>query len=214
MVVNASSAGALVAESRHASLVVVATHATGGVVGHLAGSVAAQVAAHAHCPVIVTRPTSYAELDPATFADHPVVVGLDSSPESDHAMDLAVEQAVARGTKLHAVYAWNVLEVHDIGPIVADRFVNADEEAKALRLLTEGPRAGPTGTRTCASCAKSSTAWIRSTRSRTRRDAGLIVVGSRGHGGFLGLRLGSTVDALIRHANAPVAVARGYDADH
>jgi nucleotide-binding universal stress UspA family protein len=106
-------------------------------VGHLAGSVAAQVAAHAHCPVIVTRPTSYAELDPATFADHPVVVGLDSSPESDHAMDLAVEQAVARGTKLHAVYAWNVLEVHDIGPIVADRFVNADEEAKALRLLTE-----------------------------------------------------------------------------
>ena len=50
--------------------------------------------------------------------------------------------------------------------------------------------------------------------THARRDAGLIVVGSRGHGGFLGLRLGSTVDALIRHANAPVAVARGYDADH
>lgn len=136
-IVKASPAGALVAESRHASLVVVATNATGGLMGHLAGSVAAPVAAYAHGPVIVVRPTSYAELDPATFGGRPVVVGPDGSPESEHAMDFAVEQAVARGTSLHAVYAWSVSEVHDIGPIVADHFVNAGEEAKALRLLTE-----------------------------------------------------------------------------
>jgi hypothetical protein len=35
------------------------------------------------------------------------------------------------------------------------------------------------------------------------------VVGSRGRGGFLGLRLGSTVDGLIRHSDVPVAVVRG-----
>jgi nucleotide-binding universal stress UspA family protein len=52
-VVKGSPAGALVEESRHACLVVTGTHATGGFVGRMSGSVAAQVAAHAHCPVIV-----------------------------------------------------------------------------------------------------------------------------------------------------------------
>jgi nucleotide-binding universal stress UspA family protein len=215
VIVTASPAGALVDESRNASLVVIATQATGGVVGHLSGSVAAQVAAHAHGPVIVVRPTSYAELDPATFADRPVVVGLDGSPESEHAMDFAVEQAVARGTALHAVYAWNVLEVHDIGPIVADRFVNADEEAKALRLLTEATE-GWTDRYPDLRIVRRVIHSLDPVDALThaRRDAGLIVVGSRGHGGFLGLRLGSTVDALIRHANAPVAIVTGYSADH
>jgi nucleotide-binding universal stress UspA family protein len=40
-------------------------------------------------------------------------------------------------------------------------------------------------------------------------ETDLIVVGSRGHGGFLGLRLGSTVDGLIRLSSVPVAVVRG-----
>jgi nucleotide-binding universal stress UspA family protein len=215
VIVSASPAGALVGESRHASLVVVATRATGGFVGHLAGSVAAQVAAHAHGPVVVVRPTGYVELDPAGFGDRPIVVGLDGSPESEHAMDFAVEQAVARGASLHAVYAWNVLQVHDIGPIVADRFVNADEEAKALRLLTEATE-GWTDRYPDLRIVRQVIHSLDPVDALTNacRDTALIVVGSRGHGGFLGLRLGSTVDALIRHANAPVAVVRGNDTDH
>lgn len=207
-VVPGSAAGVLVAESAHASLVVVGTRATGGLVGHLSGSVAAQVASHANAPVVVMRGSWATHGDP-TVADRPVVVGVDGSAESAQAVAFAVEQAVARGTDVHAVYVWNILDVHDYG-VPADTYVHADEEAKAKRLLTEA-----------------TSGWadrypdVPITRfaahgmdpvdilARLSRDAGLIVVGSRGHGGFLGLRLGSTVDGLIRYAPVPVAVVRG-----
>jgi nucleotide-binding universal stress UspA family protein len=208
-VISASPARALIEESRRASLVVVGTRATGGLVGHLSGSVAAQVAAHAHAPVVVVRPSSFTDPDPATFASAPVVVGLDGSVESEAALAFAVEQAVACGTDLRAVYVWNVVEVHDIGPIIADEYANADEEAKALRLLTEATQGWTERypdlriTRRVIHSVDPADAL-----AQASDGAGLLVVGSRGHGGFLGLRLGSTVDALIRHANAPVAVVR------
>lgn len=207
--VSGGAAGVLVEESRRASLVVIGTRATGGVWGRLSGSVAAQVAAHAHAPVVVLRPTSPGAADPATFATTPIVVGLDGSPESQHALAFAVEEAVARGTNLHAVYAWSVLDVRDIGPIVPDGYEAADAKDKALRLLTEATEGWSDRypdliiRRSVAHTLDPVEALIIASDG-----AGLIVVGSRGHGGFLGLRLGSTVDALIRNAGAPVAVVR------
>jgi len=212
-VVSGSAAGALVDESRRASLVVLGTRAAGGVIGHLSGSVAAQVAAHAHTPVIVIRPTLDVDVDPTVVTDRPVIVGLDGSVESEQAMVFAVKQAVARGADLHAVYVWNVLEVHDIGPIVAEDIDADEEEKKASRLLTEATEgwgadypALTIGRRVIHGLDAVDAL------SRDGQDAGLIVVGSRGHGGFLGLRLGSTVDGLIRHAGPPLAVVRGQHA--
>jgi nucleotide-binding universal stress UspA family protein len=209
-VVSGSAAGALVDESRSASLVIIGTRAASGVIGHLSGSVAAQVAAHAHTPVVVVRPTDDLDVDPTVITDRPVIVGLDGSVESERAMAFAVEQAVARGTHLYALYVWNVLEVHDIGPIIPDDFDADVAEKKAMRLLTEA-------TEGWADSCPDLTITRRvihgldavDALSRAGHDAGMIVVGSRGHGGFLGLRLGSTVDGLIRHAGPPMAVVRG-----
>lgn len=209
-VISGGPAAALVEESHRASLVVIGTRATGGLVGHLSGSVAAQVAAHAHAPVVVLRPNDPDATDATTFAASPVIVGLDGSGESEHALAFAVEEAVARGAELHAVYAWNLLDVRDIGPIVPDGYEAADEEAKALRLLTEATEGWSdrypdlTITRRVVHSLDPVDAL-----TKVSEGAGLLVVGSRGHGGFLGLRLGSTVDGLIRHAGAPVAVVRG-----
>jgi nucleotide-binding universal stress UspA family protein len=216
-VVSGSAAGALVDESRRASLVVLGTRAAAGVIGHLSGSVAAQAAAHAHTPVIVIRPTVDVDVDvdvdPTVVTDRPVIVGLDGSVESEHAMAFAVEEAVARGADLHAVYVWNVLEVHDLGPIVASEIDADEEEKKAYRLLTEATEgwAADYPDLTIARRVIHGLDAVDALSSHGQ-DAGLIVVGSRGHGGFLGLRLGSTVDGLIRRAGPPLAVVRGRDA--
>jgi nucleotide-binding universal stress UspA family protein len=209
-----TAAGVLVAESRSASLVVIGTRATGGLLGHVSGSVAAQVAAHSDAPVVVLRPTAFADDDPAAFDGRPVVVGMDGSVESEKAMTFAVDQAIARHAAVHAVYVWNILAVHGIGPIVAEMYINSDEAAKATRLLTEATAGWSdrypdlTITRHPVHDMDPITALV-----RAGDGAGLIVVGSRGHGGFLGLRLGSTVDGLIRYATTSVAVIRGEQSD-
>jgi nucleotide-binding universal stress UspA family protein len=206
-IVAGSPAGALLAESKRASLVVAGTQATPGLVGHLSGSVAAQVATHAEAPVVVLRGARQG--DPDVFHGWPVVVGVDGSPESERAVAFAVEQAVARGTDVHAVYVWNILDVHDYG-VVEERYIHADEAAKAQRLLTEAT-SGWTDRYPEVTIVRHAEHGMHPVTelSRIAEGAGLIVVGSRGHGGFLGLRLGSTVDGLIRCAPVPVAVVRG-----
>jgi nucleotide-binding universal stress UspA family protein len=207
-------AGVLVAESEDASVVVTASRATGGLRGHLAGSVSAQVAAHASCPVVVLRSTEPRYVERTEFGGLPVVVGLDGSEESQHAVGFAAEEAVARGSDLHAVFVWDILRIHDMGPAGPASYDLSAAEVKAERLLAEAtagladrypdlvvrrrPLHAPDAVEVLAHPAL---------------GAGLLVLGSRGHGGFLGLRLGSTVDGLIRHSAAPVAVVRGQGDD-
>jgi nucleotide-binding universal stress UspA family protein len=208
--VNGGPASVLVEESTTASLVVVATRARGGLLGHLAGSVAAQVASHASAPVVVLRPTDGVPTDPTDFAGRPILVGLDGSEESEKAMAFAVDEAVARGVGVRAVYAWNVLDVHNIGSIVPDTYAVNGERDKAERLITEAV-AGWSARYPDLGIAAEPVHDLEPLDALVREGAGagLTVVGSRGHGGFMGLRLGSTVDGLIRYAVTPVAVVRG-----
>jgi nucleotide-binding universal stress UspA family protein len=205
-IVAGSPAAALVDESRTAGLVVVGTRATGGFSGHVSNSVAAQVAAHAVAPVVVLRPGDTTCADPGTFTGRPVIVGMDGSPESHGALEFAVEEAIARGAEVHAVFVWSVLDVNDIGPIVVE-YLAAEDEATAVRLVTEATKGWSDRypdlviTHRVVHAPDPVDALV-----RLSGDAGLVVVGSRGRGGFLGLRLGSTGDGLIRHAKTAVVV--------
>jgi nucleotide-binding universal stress UspA family protein len=202
------AAGILVEESATASLVVMGTRATGGFVGQLMGSVSAQVAAHAEVPVIVLRPTDSDRLDRPDAA--PVVVGVDGSEESVGALAFAAEEALARDAPLHVVLVWDLVSLDDAGPFEPTAYDPDRQRDKAERLLAEvvaGWAERHPELRLTSAAVKALD--VVGALGDAARDAGLLVVGSRGHGGFLNLRLGSTADGLIRHAPVPVAVVRG-----
>src|SRR5436309_642081 len=129
-------AGVLIEESRTATLVVVGSRGLGGIRGMLAGSVSAQVAAHAHAPVIVVRPPAPDQPEPDR-PDGGVVVGVDGSPGSTAALEFAFDEAEAHGGDLVAVYAWATPPTTNLGPITARHDDPVEAQREADRVLAE-----------------------------------------------------------------------------
>ncbi|GAB3829148.1 universal stress protein [Dactylosporangium cerinum] len=197
-------AEALIAASRHAATVVVGHRGHGGFTSLLLGSVGAALAAHAACPVVIVR----REDRPAGAEEGRVVVGVDGSHDAEAALQFAFEQATYRGAGLTAahVYQWPVSTgPGDMLPLVYDLDDLREDEQRAL----SESMAGWAG--------KYPDVDMRHTLIRGRpaavltevsAGAELLVVGSRGRGGFAGLLLGSVSQAAIRHSACPVAVVR------
>jgi len=195
---------ALLAASEHARTVVVGNRGRGGFTGLLLGSVGVELAAHAACPVVIVR-----------HADRPVgpeagriVVGIDGSHDAERALQFAFEQAAYRDAGLTAVLAYQWPESTgpgDMLPLAYDPDVLYDDERRALTESMGGW------------AEKYPDVPVRHTAVRGRpaavltelsAGAELLVVGSRGRGGFAGLLLGSVSQAAIHHAACPVAVVR------
>lgn len=201
---------ALLKETVDASLLVLGTRGLGGFTGLLVGSTAVALASHGHCPVVVVRTPAAGQAPPTSG---PVVVGVDGTPAGESAIELAFEEASRRGTDLVALHAWpdslmeTVLEtaetVLDVEPIqqrayevLAERLAGWPEKFPDVRITREVVRDRPTRA-----------------LLRAAQPAQLVVVGSRGRGGFTGLLLGSTSQHLLHHAPCPVAVVRTRTVD-
>ncbi|WFE48927.1 universal stress protein [Micromonospora sp. WMMD1155] len=194
----------MIEESRRADLVVVGSRGLGGFAGLLLGSVGTQVAAHAHCPVLVVRPD-----EQPIPVDGPVLVGVDGSESSRLAVGYAADEAARRDVPLVLVH---------VGPPTEGRTVPEEiEESQAayrvdaVRLLAD------------ASAAVRAEHPDLVVREHPVRAAGaaqglieasgtasLLVVGTRGRAGFTGMLLGSVSQAAIQHAHCPVLVAHPY----
>jgi nucleotide-binding universal stress UspA family protein len=199
-----SPAGALIDQSRGATMVVVGSRGRGGFGGHLLGSVSSQVAAHSTAPVVVVRPPAY----PNGPVDRgPILVGVDGSDGSRDALEFGFEQASARDVPLFAVYVWGVLPTNNLGPISKDFFEYDQAQGEAERLLAEA-MAGWRDKYPDVEVDALATHSFNPVRTLADlgSHAGLIVVGPRGHGGFGALLLGSTADGLIRYADRSVAI--------
>lgn len=173
----------LLAESARAREVVVGSHGLGGFMGALVGSTAVALSQHGECPVVVVRWPK----NRAPQQEGPVVVGIDLSPESDAAIGFAFDEAAARGVSLVAAMA----HVDEQSQLLNARMSGWLEKYPdvAVEQLVVGERPIPL-------------------LLELGERAGLLVVGSRGRGGFAGMLLGSTSQALIHHAPCPVAVVR------
>jgi len=190
--------------SRDALMTVVGSSGTSGIASGLLGSVSRHLTTHAAGPVMVVRET------PVPAA--PIVVGIDGSPAAEAATAFAFAEAAACGDPLVALHAWSEWRVPPVPPEDPElRYAKAPGELRAgeERLLAEllsgwGERYPQV------------TVERRTVRERARqalieasRSARLLVVGSRGKGGFAGLRLGSVSTAVLHHAHCSVVVVRG-----
>lgn len=204
--VGAGAVPALLAESARAGVVVIGTRGLGGFTGLLVGSTAVELAAHSRCPIVIVRTTG-AETGP-------VVVGVDGTPVGEPAIAFAFEAAAARETDLVAVHTWTdqLLEEAFSGGMAALDFQPLAQEAEQVlgeRLAGWQEQYPQVSVRREVSRDSPARALL-----RNAEDAQLVVVGTRGRGGFRGLLLGSTSQHLLYHAPCPVAVVpteRGED---
>ena len=191
---------ALIDASRQAFLVVVGSRGLGALHLALAGSTSMGVAAHAQCPVVVVHEES--EPKPAGR----VVVGVDGSPASTEALRYAFDQANERGLGLTAVHAWGIslMEGAFAGAGLVENLDKLGHEQQALT----GEWIDP-----CREQFPNVDVQIKVTQARpvdalldASNQAQLLVVGSRGRGGFTGLLLGSVSRGVLHRAHCPVAV--------
>lgn len=195
----------LIELSSHADRLVVGSRGLGEVKGLLAGSVSTALAAHSVAPVVVVRGRT---LDGAPPAEGPVVVGVDGSESCRAAVECAFEEAAARRATLVAVNVWSDVSVQpSLGAVPEDphwaRIQTGEEVVLAEGLAGYQERYPDV-------VVERVVARDRPVRvlSEYAESAQLLVVGSRGRGGFKGLLLGSTSNALIQTADCPVLVAR------
>ena len=217
-VVHANAAAALVTASQEAGLLVVGAHAGRHVTGSL-GAVSLTVAAHTKCPVVVvppygTRPPDGSVSAVAARADEEerpaaaigqVVVGVDESQECADAVGFAFEQAAARGAELTALHAW-WMDPTVLSPEIAQRWRDAVEADRLAVNDALAPwRSRYPDVKVHAVVGR---APVVQALQAAAAGAELLVVGSRGRGGFASLLLGSVSRAVLQHATCPVAVVR------
>ncbi|MDA8368930.1 MAG: universal stress protein [Nocardiopsaceae bacterium] len=196
---------ALLAASRSAELVVVGPRGLSGAGALLLGSVAVRVSAHAECPVVVVRGAA-----PQTKPGR-IVVGVDGSPHSTAALRFALAEAARNGAVLVAVHAYQ--QPVPVGPgMLAASGYTLDDAALVAR-TTEYVSSLIDEARTAqAADVDAQVEVVEDHAAHALLHAGskaaLLVVGSRGRGGFRGLLLGSVSQAVLHHAEVPVAVVR------
>lgn len=206
--------GVLVELSRTAQLLVLGSRGRGGLLGRLLGSVSTAVPAHSHCPVgIIPLPWAKEhqldrDISDARAFVEGVAVGSDGSEHSSVAMLRAAEEAQLLGVPLTVVCAvppmagaasWmpTPVDFEDIYREITDA-LNASVRwlrghFPELQIMPELLDGSPID--------------VLVGQSKLNR---LVVMGTRGRGGFAGMLLGSTSQGVLHNSGGPVMIIQQF----
>lgn len=195
-----STVSVLAELSKEAQMVVVAWR---GRTGHrrLLGPVSTGLIHHARVPVAVVHD----EVEPQELTQLPVLVGIDGSPASELATELAFDEASWRAVGLVALHVWSDADMSSIpSPEWSSRQRVAEKTlAESLAGWQEKYPEVPV------------TRVVEYDNPARRlldhaQRAQLVTVGSHGRGGFAGMMLGSISTVVVQEARVPVLVARRH----
>jgi nucleotide-binding universal stress UspA family protein len=196
-----------VAKKVDASLVVTGRRGLGGFKRLMLGSVSDEVARYAPCSVVITNKRQ--EWQPTKT----IVVGVDGSADGDAALVWAANDARRTGSALHVVHAWDFpdMPAGSLGgtiPWLNDN--GAELTAHAEEMLQEAIVRCSIDVDDLTVTQDAMCGYPSEVLTKVARDvrAELLVVGTRGLGGFAQMMLGSVAHQCLHHAGCPVAVIR------
>ena len=137
-----------------------------------------------------------------------ILVGVDGSDNSRRALGWAMREAVQRRVPLTVM----TIQPDPVRPatgiywgVRGENSFNADLAQKALQKFADDVASQIGGT-VPEIIVSTATGEVAEELIKASRDADLLVVGSRGSGGFTRLLLGSTSSQVTHHAACPVVV--------
>ena len=138
---------------------------------------------------------------------HRIVVGVDGSPSSIAATEWAADQAELTGASLEVIMTWEWPYGFGLSPIPSNWDPAHDSETVLDEALKPVREAHPSVTiQTSVLEGHPAPALVQASEG-----ADLLVVGSRGHGEFAGMLLGSVSEHCVSNAHCPVLVLRGRE---
>lgn len=149
-----------------------------------------------------------------------IVVGIDGSEGSRHALEWAARQAGYTGATLEAIIAWDYPATYGWVPVPPEDYALGEYAEKALNETidavlgtdsTESTNSAGTPVKIERRVVQGHAAEVLVNASE---GAELLVVGSRGYGGFADALLGSVSTYAVHHAHGPVTVIRPPASEH
>ncbi|MEV6767324.1 universal stress protein [Nocardia sp. NPDC051030] len=193
--VHGAVAPTLIDRSHQAFLLVGGARGLGTLRRALLGSVSAVLARRSHCPLAIVRDGVDA---PPDLHTRPVLVGVDGTAVSEPAVRVAFEEASARGVDLIALHAWSGSDGSESDDpemdalddyVLAESLAGWQERYPNVRIQREVAHERPE---------RSLLEWS--------RGAQLLVVGTRGRGGFASRVFGSTSQSLLLSVDSPIMI--------
>ncbi|BAW09835.1 universal stress protein [Nocardia seriolae] len=181
----------LLERTRSARMLVSGARGLGALRRALLGSVSAVLARRSHCPFVVVRDGVSL---PPDLPTRPILVGVDGTKISEPAIAAALDEAAARGVAVIALHAEGASDDPEMDAlddyVLAESLAGWQERYPNIRIDRETTHASPERSLLDLSAA-----------------AQLLVVGTRGRGGFTGKVFGSTSQSLLLSVQTPIMIA-------